>query len=53
MLVSDTEISLKKKKKKSINMVVNDIKKYLLPASNYSTKSKLSQFLFYRLVLEI
>ena len=38
MLVSDTEISLEKKKKRSINMVVNYIKNYLLPASNYSTK---------------
>ena len=28
MLMSDTEISLKKKKKRSYNMVVNDIKNY-------------------------
>ena len=28
MLMSDTEISLKKKKKRSDNMVVNDIKNY-------------------------
>ena len=52
-LVSNIEIFLKKKKKTTINMIVNNFLKFSLSASGYSTKHFVLIFFIYRLALGI